>query len=283
MTGRITQYEHDRLTFDVRDEGPLDGVPVVLLHGFPERSSTWRSVAPILHEAGMRTYAPDQRGYSPGARPGRRRDYRMDNLTGDVLALVDEIGTTVHLVGHDWGAVVGWMVAARRPDLLRSWTAISVPHPMAYLKAGVTSSQGLKSWYIGLFQVPRLAELTARRRNGFFERSLRHAGMTADEVERFRAEIVEDGALPHALGWYRAIALGDPRQSRRRVAVPTTFVWSNGDVAVARKGAEETGRWVDAAYELVVLEGVSHWIPTHAPDECAAAILARVQVAEATR
>ncbi|HYF74202.1 MAG TPA: alpha/beta fold hydrolase, partial [Nocardioides sp.] len=187
------------------------------------------------------------------------------------------------LVGHDWGAVVGWMLAAQRPDLLRSWTAISVPHPMAFLEAGVTSTQGLRSWYIGFFQVPLLAELTASRRGGFFDRALRHAGMTPEEVQRFRVEMVEDGALPHALGWYRAIVMGDPTQSRRRVAVPTTFVWSDGDVAVARKGAEETGRWVDAAYDLVVLEGVSHWIPAQAAEECAAAILARVQVAEAAR
>ena len=283
MSERITQYQHDGLTFDVLDEGPLDGTPVVLLHGFPERSTSWRAVAPILHEAGIRTYALDQRGYSAGARPTRRRDYRMVHLCGDVAALIERIGSTVHLVGHDWGAVVGWMVAAERPDLLRSWTAISVPHPMAFLKAGLTSSQGLRSWYIGFFQVPRLAELTARRPGGFFDRSLRHAGMAPAEVERFRTEMVEDGALPHALGWYRAIALADPRASGRRVSVPTTFVWSDGDVAVARRGAEETGRWIDAAYELVVLEGVSHWIPTQAPEECAAAVLARVQVAEATR
>jgi len=283
MTARITQLQHDGLTFDVLDEGPLDGLPVVLLHGFPERSSSWRSVAPILHAAGVRTFALDQRGYSPGARPRRRRDYRMTRLVGDVTALIDRVGGPVHLVGHDWGAVVGWMVAAQRPDLLRSWTAISVPHPRAFLQAGLTSSQGLRSWYIGFFQVPRLAELTAGRRGGFFDRSLRHAGMTAEEVERFRVEMVEDGALPHALGWYRAITLADPRASSRRVTVPTTFVWSDGDVAVARRGAEETGRWVDAAYELVVLEGVSHWIPTQAPEECAAAILARVQLAEATR
>lgn len=283
MSERIAQYQHDGLTFDVLDEGPLDGIPVVLLHGFPERSTTWHAVAPILHEAGIRTYALDQRGYSPGARPTRRRDYRMAHLCADVAALIERIGSTVHLVGHDWGAVVGWMVAAERPDLLRSWTAISVPHPMAFLKAGLTSSQGLKSWYIGFFQVPRLAELTARRPGGLFDRSLRHAGMTPAEVERFRTEMVEDGALPHALGWYRAIALADPRASGRRVSVPTTFLWSDGDVAVARQGAEETGRWIDAAYELVVLEGVSHWIPTQAPEECAAAVLARVQVAEATR
>ncbi len=282
MTGRITRYGHDGLTFGVADEGPLDGDPVVLLHGFPERSTSWRHVAPVLHAAGLRTFALDQRGYSSGARPRRRRDYRLSDLVGDVAALVDRVGAPVHLVGHDWGAVVGWMLAARHPELLRTWTAVSVPHPHAFLKAGLTSTQGLKSWYIGLFQLPRVAELAASRAGGPFDRSLRHAGMTAEEVTRFRQEMVEDGALPHALGWYRAIPFGDPRAAGR-VAVPTTFVWSDGDVAVARKGAEQTVRWVDADYELVVLEGVSHWIPTQAPAACAAAILRRVRTAEVTR
>ncbi|WP_296604464.1 alpha/beta fold hydrolase [Nocardioides sp.] len=275
MTGRITQLDHDGLTFDVADAGPLDGEPVVLLHGFPERNTSWRHVAPLLHDAGLRTYALDQRGYSPGARPRRRRDYRLGKLAGDVAALVDLVGAPVHLVGHDWGAVVGWMLAARRPELLRTWTAISVPHPRAFLKAGLTSTQGVRSWYIGFFQLPRLAELSARTTGGFFDRSLLRSGMTEEEVARFRREIVDAGALPHALGWYRAIALGDP-SGTGRVAVPTTFVWSDGDTAVARTGAEETGRWIDADYELVVLEGVSHWIPTQAPEECAAAILRRV-------
>jgi pimeloyl-ACP methyl ester carboxylesterase len=277
---RISQFENDGLTFDVRDEGPLDGEPVVLLHGFPERSTSWRHVAPILHEAGLRTYAPDQRGYSPGARPNRRRDYRLARLCGDVEALIERIGAPVHLVGHDWGAVVGWALAARRPELLRTYTAVSVPHPRAFLQAALTSSQGLKSWYMGFFQLPRLAELTAARPGGVFEQGLRRGGMTREDVERFRTEMVEDGALPHALGWYRALPLGDPTATNRRVAVPTTMVWSDGDVALARKGAEETGRWVDAAYELVVLEGVTHWIPTQAPEACAAAILSRVGASE---
>jgi pimeloyl-ACP methyl ester carboxylesterase len=277
MSDRITEFENDGLTFDVRDEGPVDGSPIVLLHGFPERSTSWRYVAPILHEAGVRTFAPDQRGYSPGARPTRRRDYRLVRLCGDVVALVERIGSPVHLVGHDWGAVVAWMVAAQRPDLVRSCTAISVPHPMAFLEAGLTSSQGLRSWYVGMFWLPRLAELTASRPGGPFDRGLRHAGMTREEVARFRTEIVEDGALPHALGWYRAIPLVDRSRTHRRIPVPTTFVWSDGDVAVARRGAERTGRWVDAPYDLVVLEGVTHWIPTQAPEACAAAVLSRIE------
>ena len=90
--GGSRRYEHDGLRFDVRDEGPLDGDVVVLLHGFPERSTSWRDVVPALHAQGFRTVAPDQRGYSPGARPRRRRDYRSAVLTADVAALIERVG-----------------------------------------------------------------------------------------------------------------------------------------------------------------------------------------------
>jgi pimeloyl-ACP methyl ester carboxylesterase len=277
VTDRITSFDRDGLTFDVFDEGPLDGEVVVLLHGFPERSTTWRYVAPLLHEHGYRTLAMDQRGYSPGARPKRRRDYRMVTLADDVTALVEKVGGPVHLVGHDWGAVVGWTLAMLRPRLLSSYTAISVPHPMAFLEAGLRSRQALNSWYIAAFQIPGAAERAAARAGGAFDRRLRHSGMTEEEVRRFRREMVDDGALPYALMWYRAVALVDRRMlPNRKVRVPTTFVWSDGDVAVARRGAERTGRYVDAPYELVVLQGISHWIPTHASQACAQAILERI-------
>lgn len=273
---RLTNYRHDGLTFDVRDEGPVDGDPVVLLHGFPERSTSWRIVAPLLHAEGYRTIAPDQRGYSPGARPGRRRDYRVSRLVADVAALVEEVGAPLHLVGHDWGAVVGWLLAAERPELLRSWTAVSVPHPRAFFEGGLFSSQLLRSYYVGLFQVPAVPERLAAREGGFFDQRLRASGMTDEELLRFRREMVEDGALPGALGWYRAAPLIDPRRTGGTVAVPTTLVWSDGDVAVARAGVDRTARWCTGPYELVVLEGVSHWIPTQAPRRLADAVLARM-------
>lgn len=277
MSQRIQSYTHDGLTFDVRDEGPADGPVVVLLHGFPERSTSWRLVAPLLHERGLRTLAPDQRGYSPGARPGRRRDYRVSKLAGDVAALLELVGGPVHLVGHDWGAVVGWTLAAERPELLRTWTAVSVPHPMAFIQAMVSSRQGLRSTYIGFFQLPLVPERAAAVAGGPFDRFLRGGGMTRDEVARFRTEMVEDGALPGALGWYRALPLADHRATARRVAVPTTFVWSDGDAAVDRRGAEQTERFVEGPYRFEVLEGVSHWIPTHAPERLADLVLARIE------
>ena len=275
---RITTVHNDGLTFDVFDEGPLDGEVVVLLHGFPERSTTWRDVVPLLHERGYRTIAMDQRGYSPGARPKHRWNYRVGHLVGDLVALVDEIGGPVHLVGHDWGAVVAWSAAMQRPELLRTLTAISVPHPMAFLQAGLTSRQGLRSYYIGLFQVPFLPEWIAAKPGGRFDAALRKGGMTAGEVARFRREMVDDGALHYALMWYRAVVMVDLKNApARKVRVPTTFVWSDGDVACDRKGAENCWKYVDAPYEFVLLEGVTHWVPTQAPEAVAEAVVKRIE------
>lgn len=276
MSDRITTITHEGLTFDVLDEGPLEGTPVVLLHGFPERSSSWREVAPRLHAAGLRTFAMDQRGYSPGARPRGRGSYRMHHLAGDVAALIGRIGQPVHLVGHDWGAAVGWAVAGRYPKLVLTYTALSVPHPAAFARAMKGRSQRRRSRYMAVFNIPVLPELAARKPGGQFDRAMAKGGMAPEEVARFRTEIVEYGALRHALGWYRALPVTRPGSTDFQVTVPTTLVWSDRDVAIGREGVDGTARWVDAPYDLVVLEGVSHWIPTQAPEAAADAILARI-------
>jgi pimeloyl-ACP methyl ester carboxylesterase len=277
-SARLTSYVHDGLTFDVTDEGPVDGDPVVLLHGFPERATSWRKVTPILHDAGLRTYAPDQRGYSPGARPRRRRDYKLEVLSADVAALVERIGRPVHLVGHDWGGGVGWTLAATRPELVRTWTAVSVGHPLAFAKSWVTSNQGLKSWYMAAFNLPWLPEWMAT--SGRMDVPFRKGGMTAEDVERFHTEVLDDGAIRGAFMWYRGIPFGANVLVGTKVKVPTTMVWSDRDVAVMRATAELSRDWMDAPFDFVVLEGVSHWVPTEAPEQLAAAVLARV---EATR
>ena len=277
----ITQYRHGTLVFDVVDAGPREGDVVILLHGFPERAAAWNPIAAHLHAAGLRTIAPDQRGYSPGARPRRRRDYRMRLLGEDVIALIEEVrrepgraDQQVHVVGHDWGAVVAWVVATLRPDLVRSLTALSVPHPQAFMKALVSSTQAFKSWYMLAFQTPFVPERLAR--SGVMAKLLRQGGMTHAEMETFRRDIVEYGALPGALAWYRAMPFMDRSLLSRKVDAPTTMVWSDGDDFVARSGAEASADFVDAPFEFVVLEGVSHWILTQAPDEAARPILDRI-------
>jgi pimeloyl-ACP methyl ester carboxylesterase len=276
---RIDSFERNGLVFDVADSGPLDGPVVVLLHGFPERNTCWRHVTPLLNEAGLRTIAPDQRGYSPRARPKRRRDYVVDELAADVAALIQLVqrqngGQPVHLVGHDWGAMVGWMVAAEHPALLATYTAFSVPHPAAFVRA-LAGRQALKSWYMAAFNVPFLPERLAA--TGRMRRMLRGAGMTREDVDRFQTEIVEYGALPGGLGYYRALPFGLlGLREDLTVRVPTTMVWSDGDTALDRSGPEQTAKYCTGPYDYVELTGVSHWIPTHAPQQAADAILARI-------
>src|SRR5215217_5446294 len=124
------------MTFDVRDSGPPGGDAVVLLHGFPQTSTSWDDVAARLNQAGFRTLAPDQRGYSPGARPRGRSAYRVSECAADVLALLDAAGLeSAHVVGHDWGGFVGWQLGGRHADRLRTLTVLSTPHPAAMTRA----------------------------------------------------------------------------------------------------------------------------------------------------
>ncbi len=273
---RISTVERDGLVFDVLDDGPVDGEPIVLLHGWPERATVWQHVAPILNAAGYRTLAMDRRGFAPGARPRRRRDYRLPILAADVAALLDEIDGSAHVVGHDWGAAVAWTVAGTYPDQVRTLTAVSVGHPAAFMKALVKSDQLLRSYYMLAFNLPFLPELLVRRRAAWFDLQLLKGGMTKDDVSRFRDEIVDDGAWHTSLGCYRAVLITDPRVVRFRVSAPTTMVWSSKDVALGRWGAEHSAEYVDGPFELVVIDDVSHWVPTQAPDVLADVILSRV-------
>jgi pimeloyl-ACP methyl ester carboxylesterase len=272
---RVTSYLNGSLRFDVLDSGPLDGQVVVLLHGFPERASHWEAVAERLHAEGLRTVAPDQRGYSPGARPRTRAAYRLTCLVDDVVALVREIGEPVHLVGHDWGAAVAWRAAGEHAELVNTLTTISVPHPSAFSRSLLRSSQAVRSWYVLAFQPPILIESIARVAPGMLTRPLRASGMDEDGVRRFERDFLAFGALPGALGWYRAIPMGS-LAAMKPVTVPTTHVWPTEEVALSERGAKDTARYVEAPYQLVRLPGATHWAPTQQPAAVAQVILDRV-------
>jgi pimeloyl-ACP methyl ester carboxylesterase len=292
---RLRTYQRDGLVFDVHDEGPVDGVVVVLLHGFPQDASAWDRVVPHLHAAGLRTLAPDQRGYSPGARPAGREAYLLRELCADTLALLDAAGVErAHIVGHDWGGGVVWSVTARSPRRFRSAVVVSTPHPAAVGYAMTHSTQALRSWYMALFQLPVVPELVVPPGLGY---ALRASGLPADRAEHYMARMREPGAFPAALGWYRAFGLGIaralPRMLARRTIPgrtspasraeragwegPTTYIWGRHDVALGRAAAERTGRYVRGDYRFVELDG-GHWLPETRPVDVAEAILERAAV-----
>jgi pimeloyl-ACP methyl ester carboxylesterase len=272
----MDQYRRGELVFDVIDEGPADGPVAVLLHGFPQFNSTWRSVIPRLTAGGYRCLAPSQRGYSPGARPPRRRDYRTEELAEDVRALIDSSGAQrVHLVGYDFGATVAWAAAVEMPERLASLVAMSVPHPSAFLKALVTSRQAFASWYIYFFQLPRIPErvlLGGRGTGTVMSKILQSDKQAPEAADRDALAMAEPGVLTAALNWYRAIPLSDRRRIGHKVTVPTMFVWSDGDTILLEKGARDCRRYVRDEYRFEVLHG-SHWMLDEQPDAVADLLL----------
>ncbi|WP_027342188.1 alpha/beta fold hydrolase [Hamadaea tsunoensis] len=264
------------LTFDVHSGGPVGGAPVLLLHGFPQSSREWELVSPHLHAAGLRTYALDQRGYSPGARPAEVEAYAMGNCVADAIGVLDALELdTVHVVGHDWGSVVAWMLAAQHPDRVRTLTAVSVPHPVAFGRALVgDDDQRERSTYMTFFQQTGKAEDTLLADDGARIRRL-FEGCPSDRVARYVTPMLDRAALTAGLNWYRALPLakfgGVPA-----VGVPTTFVWSDADWAIGPVAATTCADYVTGEYAFVTLTGVSHWIADQAPESLARAILHRI-------
>lgn len=277
MTPPTTTVSLGELHFDVAVSGPTDGTPIVLLHGFPQTLASWNRVTPHLVDAGLRVIAPNQRGYSPGARPSGIEPYRIEHLSADVLGLLDALGVEqAHLVGHDWGSAVAWHVAAHHPDRIRTLTAVSVPHTAAFNWAiRHDADQKTRSGYFALLRDPAKAERVLLEDNAHRLRAMFGVRSSDDEYVRHFSEA---GALTAAANWYAAMT--NQFGNLPSVKIPTTYVWSTADSAIGRAGAERCNEFVDAPYEFVELAGISHWIPEEAPNELAAKILERVAGAE---
>jgi pimeloyl-ACP methyl ester carboxylesterase len=274
--GHQFEIEAHGMTFQAREWGPEAGRTVLLLHGFPQRSTSWRAVARQLADAGLRAVAIDQRGYSPGARPQDVAAYARPHLVADVAAVIDELGGAVDLVGHDWGGVVGWQVAFTHPDKVRTWTAVSTPNPLA-LNAALLADEAQRNafGYILVFREPGRAESALLGDDAAGLRAVYGGAVPADIVAEDVEFFSQPGVLTAALNWYRAMDVTDTA-GVGEVQVPTTYIWGAADIAFLRSAAEASGQYVAADYRFVPLEGVTHWVPNQAPDVVAAEIVRRV-------
>ena len=265
------------LTFRVSDTGAPKGRPVLLLHGFPQTSWSWRHVIPALVDAGHRVLALNQRGYSPGASPDAVEDYAGEHLVGDVIGVLDALGIeSVDLVGHDWGAAVAWQVASLFPDRVATLTAISVPHPGAFMEAltSDTDQQG-RSGYMIDFATPGY-EKTLLANDAIKFRALFGVG-TGVDIDHILSQVGTPDRLRLALNWYVAQSV-ERALATPHTPVPTLHIWSDDDWALGEYGARATLRYVTGPYQLVTLPGISHWIPEHAPQQTAELILKHLQV-----
>lgn len=256
----LRRVSHDGLVFDVAVDGPDDGPVVLLLHGFPQDHTVWEAVVGELHDRGLRTVAPDLRGYSPDARPSDPAAYGARALVGDALAILDDLEIeSAHVVGHDWGGVVAWALAVVAPERLDSLVVLSTPHPAALARAMRTSTQALRSWYFLLFRTRFAERLVLPRLRG----ALMATGVPRDRAMHYGRRMDQPGAFTAALNYYRGLDLS-LFAGAGPVTVPTTLVWGTDDPFFGRRAAVLTGDHVSADHRLVVVQG-GHWLPETEP------------------
>jgi pimeloyl-ACP methyl ester carboxylesterase len=256
--------------------GPL----VLLLHGFPEFWWSWRHQLVALADAGFRVVAADLRGYGASDKPPRGYDART--LSGDVAGMVRALGETEAIVvGHDWGGVLGWTTAVLHPGVVRRLCVVSVPHPLRMRGAMLTDvrQQALASKYMLGFQLPWTPERWLVDDDAANVARILHAwsppGYPDPETERLCRDAMQIAHVAHsALEYYRWFVRSQLRPDghrfarvmRQPVQVPTLQLHGALDTCVLPASAQGSGRYVSAAYEWRLIDGVGHFPHEEAPE-----------------
>jgi pimeloyl-ACP methyl ester carboxylesterase len=268
---RTRQVSANGLQHNLVDEG--DGPPVVLLHGFPDTALLWRHQVPALVGAGYRVIAPDLRGRGRTEAPARVEDYGLRNVVADVAGLLDALGLgRAHVVGHDWGAAVAWLVGALRPERVDRLAVLSVGHPSAWGRPSLEALQ--KGWYRLLFLFEGVAEELLRRDDWYLAREMLPGYR---DLNQALVELDRPGALTAGLNWYRANLpahrlLGPPR-TLPAIQAPTLGAWSSGDLYLTEERMLRSGEFVQGPWRYERFEGAGHWIPLDEPERLNALLL----------
>ncbi|MEP0807499.1 MAG: alpha/beta hydrolase [Chloroflexota bacterium] len=262
-----THIPTNGINLHVVQAGPKSGVPVLLLHGFPEFWYGWKNQIPALVEAGCRVIIPDQRGYNLSDKPKGVKNYRVEALVKDIIGLMDALEyEKVNLAGHDWGAVVAWTLAILHPERLHRLSILNVPHP-AVMRRFLTRDleQIRRSWYIFFFQLPFLPEraLSANDWRGAVS-ALRGSGkihtFSREDIAKYKEAWSQPGAMTAMLNWYRAVIRHMPKLPRDpRVRVPTLMMWGMKDVALSHRMARPSMDYVDEG-NLILFPEATHWV-----------------------
>lgn len=238
-----------------------NGELVVFLHGFPESSIIWEKTMLKLAALGYRCIAPDQRGYSDGARPIGYQNYSFRKLASDVIGFAESTGCSgkFHLVGHDIGAALGWNVVTLYPERIQTWTAMSVPHWPAYKWALENDPiQKEKGAYVGHFMQPDVPEAILAKNDYAILHQL-WTGFDQTIVDEYMKIFTQPSARTAVINWYRGIMLTEEHISYGKISTPTLFIWGNEDLAIGRASVEKSHEYMTGYYNFCELNA-GHWL-----------------------
>jgi pimeloyl-ACP methyl ester carboxylesterase len=264
------------MSFDVDTAGEPGAEPVLLLHGFPQNSHAWRHQLPELAVNGYFAMAPNQRGYSAGARPPNVEDYAPEVLVADALAVANHFGyQQFHLVGHDWGGQLAWLLAAHHPDRVLTLSVLSRPHPEAFLHAMNTDeAQAELSSHHRAFQSEDAADWLLADEGNPLRNALLDQGVSEVDAAAYLDGLLTREAMDAVINWYRAVdSLAHTLPPIRR---PTLYIWGDADSTVGRVAALATREQIAAPYTFIELAGVGHYSTDQAPDAVNRALLSHL-------
>lgn len=270
----------DQINLHVMTDGPVNGTPVILLHGFPEFHYGWRHQVTALTAAGFRVIVPDQRGYNLSDKPRGIAAYDVDLLARDIVALMDHFGIEkTRIAGHDWGAVVAWTVALNHPERVERVAILNVPHPDVMTDFVLRNpAQRKKSWYVFFFQLPWLPEWTLsanhfKNLGRMLQQSGRKGTFSQEDILEYKKAWSNKGTVTAMLNWYRSVfrrglrfAFSRNKPAARRVTVPVMMLWGKRDVALSAEMARPSIDLCDAG-ELVFFDKATHWVQHDAKEE----------------
>ncbi|HVH06325.1 MAG TPA: alpha/beta hydrolase [Myxococcota bacterium] len=246
----------------------------LFLHGFPEFSLSWREQLPLLARLGYKAWAPDLRGYGKTDRPPAVQDYAIEKLLDDVSGLIAASGAReTLLVGHDWGGIVAWYFAMRRPAEIARLCIMNLPHP-ACMERALRGRQILRSWYALFFQIPWLPERLMAAgdyravREAFLGMAVDKSRFPSELLRAYRDNAAHPGALTAMINYYRALVRGGSRRQRAlgypKIETPTLMIWGEKDSALGIETSHGTEAHV-SDLTLRYLPNVSHWVQQEAP------------------
>ena len=249
--------------------GPVDGKPVIVLHGYPEFWYAWRRSAAVLAKAGFRVIMPDQRGYNLSDKPAAVDAYRLDKLTADVVGLADALGyETFFLAGHDFGGQVAWWTLLLHPERVEKAVVINKEHP--YADRDYISSEDEIDWYLTFLQMPWLPGYVGRLGNWeLLVSNLRATSLPGTfpdaDMDQYRSAWDNDSAINSMGAWYRAKSDSDGMLGDGRVSVPTLVVLAPDDAFTPVDLARRSILFLDNG-EVIELATGTHWVIQEKPE-----------------
>jgi pimeloyl-ACP methyl ester carboxylesterase len=272
----------------VQSWGP-EGAPIALcLHGFPDTAHGWRTVAPLLVDAGWRVITPFNRGYAPSSLPSDG-SFHIGALMDDALRVLDAVGPTGRdvMIGHDWGAMAGAGLAAMPDSPFQKAVIMSVPPPASFTPligrlVATLPAQLLKSWYILFFQLPWLPERSTEWIVPRLWRKWSPDYQADEDVRHVQAAIGAPDRWRAALGYYRAVVRNTkvpPQYAElhehwlEAPRIPTLYLHGRDDGCATADYAQWVEKILPGGSEVAIVENAGHFLQLDQPEVVARRIL----------